>query len=375
MMKKGFTLVELLVVIAIIGMLIALLLPAVQAAREAARRMSCTNKLKQLGIAVHVYYDTHQALPDVASYLSSPTTDSPWNFSIFVALLPFVEQGALYDYIRATDIVSDLEPGTTWINSSARFKAGSPLSSRMDFLLCPSDNGARQKATASSVQATNFMANLGDNPCGTFNIDPSSPIAAMRRKAHRGPFGFYGTFHNLSAITSGTSNTLMFSERCAVPNGANGASRDVKDARVQFTAVAGSGFSGSDPDYLTRRSICRNTVKNNELDITGLTATIGMGSNANWITGHVGNGGSFVTVLAPNSATCYLNMNTFIALTTATSRHSGGVNCALMDGSVRFVSETIDEGTSDIEAFPAPEAASGPSPFGIWGAMGSIYGM
>jgi len=87
--KQGFTLVELLVVIAIIGMLIALLLPAVQAAREAARRMSCTNNLKQLGLAIHNYHDTHNALP--------PGIIAEWNSTMFPMLYPFIEQTAIYD--------------------------------------------------------------------------------------------------------------------------------------------------------------------------------------------------------------------------------------------------------------------------------------
>ncbi|EAQ82815.1 DUF1559 domain-containing protein [Blastopirellula marina] len=86
---RGFTLVELLVVIAIIGVLIALLLPAVQQAREAARRMSCSNNLKQVGLAVHNYHDTHLKLPIGAQYY--------WHSNFLVHLLPFLEQGNIYD--------------------------------------------------------------------------------------------------------------------------------------------------------------------------------------------------------------------------------------------------------------------------------------
>ncbi len=90
----GFTLVELLVVIAIIGILIALLLPAVQAAREAARRINCANNLKQMGLALHNYADSHKSFPSGA--------DSAWCYSIFVHLMPYMEQDVLYDQIDFT---------------------------------------------------------------------------------------------------------------------------------------------------------------------------------------------------------------------------------------------------------------------------------
>jgi len=106
--NQAFTLVELLVVIAIIGILIALLLPAVQAAREAARRSQCTNNLKQFGLANHNYHDTYKALParrgGTSSYPNPGSSRSHANFdrlSPFIPLLPFYEQGAMYDQIKA----------------------------------------------------------------------------------------------------------------------------------------------------------------------------------------------------------------------------------------------------------------------------------
>ncbi|TWT32976.1 hypothetical protein Enr8_27920 [Blastopirellula retiformator] len=90
--SRGFPLVELLVVIAIIGVLIALLLPAVQQAREAARRMSCSNNLKQVGLAIHNYHDTHRKLPIGAQYY--------WHSNFLVHLLPFLEQGNIYDQLQ-----------------------------------------------------------------------------------------------------------------------------------------------------------------------------------------------------------------------------------------------------------------------------------
>ncbi len=100
--KRGFTLVELLVVIAIIGILIALLLPAVQAAREAARRMQCSNNLKQIGLAIHNYYSTNNAFPAACS--SQNKNFGSWGFAWCVHIMPYAEQTSLYDELDKTGV-------------------------------------------------------------------------------------------------------------------------------------------------------------------------------------------------------------------------------------------------------------------------------
>ncbi|MDR0338441.1 MAG: DUF1559 domain-containing protein, partial [Planctomycetaceae bacterium] len=144
-LKIGFTLVELLVVIAIIGVLIALLLPAVQAAREAARRMQCSNHLKQLGIAVHNFHDSRSALPPLSIIgVNNSNSEYRRSASVWVHLFPFVEQQALYDYCTTRNkmLVEEFN-NTWWHNDSTSSTAPMNESIRKGFgsvsvMICPS---------------------------------------------------------------------------------------------------------------------------------------------------------------------------------------------------------------------------------------------
>jgi type II secretory pathway pseudopilin PulG len=155
-------LVELLVVIAIIGVLIALLLPAVQAAREAARRMQCTNKLKQLALATHNYHDTCLKLPAGRSALGVGVTDiNSCRWSAYVWLLPFIEQTAAYSVLTSRDIFFKPASGygysAAWMNASdASFDA--VMNTNYVALLCPSDGNSDKKMIRRSVGQIMFTA-------------------------------------------------------------------------------------------------------------------------------------------------------------------------------------------------------------------------
>ena len=130
----GFTLVELLVVIAIIGILIALLLPAVQAAREAARRSQCTNQLKQFGLALHNYHDTYKSFVYRKGGTTGPSNDgtnNQYRRSGYISLLPFYEQGAMWDQIKSGPPAEGPAGWSGWTQ----------WNDAPDMLLCPSDNG------------------------------------------------------------------------------------------------------------------------------------------------------------------------------------------------------------------------------------------
>ena len=147
--SKGFTLVELLVVIAIIGILIALLLPAVQQAREAARRSECTNNLKQLGIALHNYHDTYGAFVPRKQGTGNPGNRG--RASGFIGLLPFIEQSAMYDQIAAGD-------GSRPPWGPSAWSGWAVWNNAPDQLLCPSATtfgGTRN-------DAVNYVFSMGD---------------------------------------------------------------------------------------------------------------------------------------------------------------------------------------------------------------------
>ncbi|MEW4455920.1 DUF1559 domain-containing protein [Bremerella sp. JC817] len=329
--RAGFTLVELLVVIAIIGVLIALLLPAVQQAREAARRMSCSNNLKQMGLAMHNYHDTYLALPprqggpDWATAVNSP----PLRHSAFVNLLPFIEQGARYDQIYTAK-------NQVWSSS-----ANSGYVGEIDGFKCPSDglNAPVSTDRPALYAPLNYALNAGDNYRWGGSPGPNDPETGIR-----GLFG-YGIYTRFRDITDGLSNTMAMSETIIAPSS------------NQLGRAAGSSTNNA--------LACRAYLVGNEYPTATLHAQDRCHGNR-WQDGRPGYC-AVTTVLPPNSATCSSQGGG--GLYTASSRHPGGAMSVFADGSVRFIPETID--TGNLSATPV---ASGQSPFGVWGALGSKDG-
>jgi prepilin-type N-terminal cleavage/methylation domain-containing protein/prepilin-type processing-associated H-X9-DG protein len=331
--KLGFTLIELLVVIAIIAVLIALLLPAVQQAREAARRSQCKNNLKQLGLALHNYHDTMTLFP----YLKGPSGNSYYTTHANVALLPYLDQSPLYNLIAA--------PLTSGSNSWGAFGAVSwdtaypPWQNQIPGYLCPSESSSFKFANMGNQ---NYRLCLGDSPIGT-------EYGTLIR-------GIFGQISNtkIGDVTDGTSNTIMMSERCNKKN---------QDQLFTLGAVAQASISppstcaalGGGPYLPTGTAVIRPT------DVPAF-----------WPDGSPHCSG-FTTTLPPNSPSCS-NSTNYVddSIISATSYHVGGVHVLMADGSVRFVSNTINSGNL---ATASPTASSpGPSPYGIWGALGTKSG-
>jgi len=282
--RRGFTLVELLVVIAIIGILIALLLPAVQAAREAARRLQCANHLKQLGLALHNYHTAHQTLP--------PGGVTSNGLSYVVMLLPYLEQKSLYDQFN-------FDAGQWWIvpNGSSSESNGKIEHSlnKLPMIQCPSSNEERSNLT-------NYGERIPPNENG---VDPFT----THYYGIAGPLGTNPTTGDEYKSEGATTFGVQATEGVLY-----------KDSRVRFEHIK-DGTS--------------NTFALGEISWHGYRAY------RTWIRGSTLNGeamGSCKNVRSPINAglTYSFNDGTF------GSQHPGGTQFALCDGSVTFVSESVD---------------------------------
>lgn len=271
-------------------------------------------------------------------------------WSGLIALLPYIEQGALYDRFMSENVYM-----TSWATREfpdTEGGANNPRAAQPTAFICPS-NGASGKP-ANSTGYTNYRFCMGDNP-GWSNASKL-----------RGAFS-YRVYHELGAIKDGMSNTLAFSEKAVDDYGAN--TTGVKVQAATYASAASGGFTA---DGLTDRRICLGSATRGEYQWdNGATNGFSYKFGWHWAGSHWYHVG-FVTTLPPNSPSCYNRAANYQALFSATSFHTGGVNVALLDGSCTFVSDTIDSGTE--YAFPDPENPSGASPFGIWGAYGSRGG-
>jgi prepilin-type N-terminal cleavage/methylation domain-containing protein/prepilin-type processing-associated H-X9-DG protein len=214
MKRSGFTLIELLVVIAIIGILISLLLPAVQKVREAANRMACSNNLKQLGLAAHNYHDANQSFPPGLKTNPYPYYGS----TVFAYLLSYLEQDPLakkWDYETAAGAIQD----TRDANGNATKDA--PSATRLKILVCPSD-AVTENPVELTYQATGYSTGwfgvtsyLGN--CGTYSTyfqDPGVKADGIFYQAGPGSFPQPGQSPcRIADVTDGMSSTLMFGER------------------------------------------------------------------------------------------------------------------------------------------------------------------
>ncbi|MDR1384109.1 MAG: DUF1559 domain-containing protein, partial [Planctomycetaceae bacterium] len=365
----AFTLVELLVVIAIIGILIALLLPAVHAAREAARRMQCTNHLKQFTLALHGYHDVHHAVPASRAWRGGENSQ----YDVWAAwgphytLMPFIEQQAKFNEI----ITAQDDPSFSTYPKIAVNRKWEIYKQPISVYLCPSDGNSLQTEFAS----TNLVFCRGDrsnndnagNPPAANPGSPPSGITGTNIQIvmRRNVFNCY-TWKGFEAITDGLSNTLAMSET-VVP--VDGTDRSVKGAVAVASGFDSNPIGACGLGALTD-SENRKLIKSS---VTLIAPHAADTSNMDNLRGyHLASGytvsAGFNTILSPNSPSC---SSTSMAqnghgIYPPTSNHTNGVNVGFFDGSVKFLSDTIDANGSN-----SAYADNNISPYGVWGAIGT----
>jgi prepilin-type N-terminal cleavage/methylation domain-containing protein/prepilin-type processing-associated H-X9-DG protein len=314
----GFTLVELLVVIAIIGILVGLLLPAVQAAREAARRMSCSNNVKQLSLSLHNFENTYKKFPEGFRQESLtgplPGTSGFQGHSVFYHLLPYIEQTNLYN------TMDDDFPKVNVAKTPADGKAATPVST----FLCPSDVLAAEPVpypeTGTATEyygATSYRANGGTRP--VFAISSTNDGIFMAtgpgaRKASSAPAGVQVRFGD---ITDGTSNTIAFGELFHLD--------------LNFDTFTSAGWtSGS-----TMRGWSRWYPAGGDAGLSNIMcgAFAPINYRIPWKHGQAG---------APGSRNAWF-LTQDMRLSSFGSGHTGGANFGFCDGSVRFLSNSTDQ--------------------------------
>ena len=375
--NRAFTLVELLVVIAIIGILIALLLPAVQAAREAARRMQCSNNMKQLALACHVYADAHKAFPlgsDVFG-MGGRTPDGSgdtngWfrSMSGWVMILPFIEQAPLYELFSENysrkDASGNAVSRRVWDFDAAIRR--SPAS----FMACPSDGRSN-------------MLN-GDHRSGSYMMSAGDYCTKTEAHAWGGNDGANysrGAFQpmmwtSLGDISDGTSNTVCCSERL-VGEGGTLIKRSI--ARTVSAALSSTNHNVGYGAYTFVPQECLN-LRGANGSYKGVTDFQAEGGRR-WYDGQTIMVW-FNTILPPNAPSCSSGGgHNDPAIVPPTSNHTGGVNISICDGSVRFVSDTVGTGNMSGQPLAANPSntgkcvrGGGSTNFGVWGAIGSRNG-
>lgn len=405
--SRGFTLVELLVVIAIIGILVGLLLPAVQAAREAARRMSCSNNFKQIGLAIHNYHSAYKQLPlqggGTGIGLNTPNwwqrghDASKECLSALVGLTPFMEQQALWEKISnpSLETVSGRPvPGDTNLINPQRWPAMGPSprnhnvgigyipwATEIPTLRCPSDPGVGLPA----LGRTNYAMCMGDSPSPWHNsfkrgnlTDSSSWGHRAARSVNRGMF-MNRRESKFRDCLDGLANTIAMGEiRTDLGD------RDIRSA-IQWSR-RGSQAVNNNPSWCKDQGFInperpRTWCANGDVGCTALPA----GTHRLASDNRDCRGGSWAnfrasvtqmfTTLPPNSEACIGQWIDGPGTLPPSSNHQGGCHVLMTDGAVVFVTDSIEAGDPRQGGVrlgrPGVRAPGKQSPYGLWGALGT----
>ncbi|WP_442485642.1 DUF1559 family PulG-like putative transporter [Aeoliella sp. SH292] len=338
--KPGFTLVELLVVIAIIGILVALLLPAVQAAREAARRTQCTNGLRQLSLAMLNYESARKGLPPVAAAWNQadlqklyapgmgPPTATGWydDHGWYVPLLPYIEQANVED-------VGNPDASLSHASNEAVRRTYIPLHA------CPSDVGLQQNEWNNANWArlrSNYVVNGGNTVYGQHNITRTCPATYPQCREFFGAPFIPRKVGKLAKITDGTSNTLMMAEIAVLPTTIEWGG-PYSDAQ---TALGGQVFTGyNTPNSPLPDGLCRIGEWWSAASVKSAWAEAQLPLTAGGQPGSVATFSSRDPAIPPDTDDGTGHKQQHVA---ARSKHPGGVNASMCDGSVGFYTDDVD---------------------------------
>lgn len=314
----GFTLVELLVVIAIIGILVGLLLPAVQAAREAARRMSCGNNLKQVGLAILNYESSLGRLPIGWNGINDPAQGTTFRWSYLAGILPYLEQGNVYGNLNLSKTL--YAPGG---GQPPRPEHVPVISTIIPTYLCPSDRGENVSGPTGVIDSapTNYMACFGS---GINNLTDPSDDGEMDTRSD----GIFSSlqWRKISDVTDGTSNTIAVSESLLGPGGADLPSSGTALSKLYMALVVPTAsVTAANCDQATPTGVNRYVASRGRV----------------WA-GQAYENTAYNHFFTPNTNRfdCYF----WVArgFKAARSNHSGGVQGLRLDGSVQFYSNSVD---------------------------------
>jgi type II secretory pathway pseudopilin PulG len=343
--RAGFTRLELFVVLGALGVFIALLMPAMRTSNEAARRVACMHNFKQLGLALHNYHAAHSQFP-----MAMGGTDGlprPWSnagrLNGLVGLLPFVEQQTLWEEISNPSTYNGI--AFEAMGPAPWFQEYSPWKTEVPAFLCPST-----PLLISRTGRTNYVFSIGDTARGI-----------QKSKRLRGAF-VCGRATRFEDIRDGTANTLAMAEIGLATKG---------------RAIRGQFANYQDSEMLKNPLLC--LALRDPMRPTHFISEISLhqdGRGSSWADGSAGIA-LFNSILPPNSPSCAVEAyHATDGLYAAGSFHFGGCHVLMVDGSVRFLSNSIDVGDTSaaVPDITLDQSVPVGSPYGLWGQLGTAVG-